>query len=442
MGIKNDLLSISNSAIKSVNPATRVRCFLRRERENLLIDDFTWDLSAVERVFLIAVGKAAVPMAAAAAEILQSDLKAGIVITKYGHTVDRVLPAALRLIEAGHPVPDQAGFEGAQEVATLLSGLGERDLVLVLISGGASALLSLPTAPISLQDMQETTTLLLHAGVTINEFNAVRKHLSCIKGGQLARMAVPAAVVTLILSDVVGDPLDVIASGPTSPDPTTFEDAKAILLNNSLWDAVPATVRDVISAGMKGSLSETPKPDEALFKRTHNFIVGSNRAAALAAVKQASHLGYNALLLTTFMEGEASEIAKVAVALAKGVRQYGDPLVAPACIVWGGETTVTVRGTGKGGRNQELAVSAAVGLAGMPDVGLLALATDGTDGPTDAGGALVDGDTSAAARVLGLSLRAALRENNAYPLLQSLGALLETGPTGTNVNDLMILLVK
>jgi hydroxypyruvate reductase len=282
----------------------------------------------------------------------------------------------------------------------------------------------------------------LRAGATIGEINAVRKHLSRLKGGQLARLAAPGALVALILSDVVGDPLDVIASGPTVADPTTYADAVAVLRRYALWDAIPQAAGAHLRAGAVGEVAETPKPGAPLFAQVHAVLVGSNRLAARAAVARARALGYDALLLTTFVEGEAREVAKVAVALAKGMRFHGEPLAPPACLVWGGETTVTVRGTGKGGRNQEFALAAALALAGVPDVALLALATDGTDGPTDAAGAIVDGETVSAARARGWNPSAELQANNAYPLLADVGALLRLGPTGTNVNDLMVLLVK
>jgi hydroxypyruvate reductase len=316
-----------------------------------------------------------------------------------------------------------------------------RTFQLPLLSGGASALTPAPVAGLTLADLQITTDQLLRAGATIGELNAVRKHLDRLKGGQLARLVAPAPVAALILSDVVGDPLDVIASGPTAPDPTTYAMAWQILEQRGVQTQLPAAVRAHLQRGREGMLPETPKPGDPLFARVTNTLVGSNRLAALAAVTAAEQLGYRALLLTTFVEGEAREVARVAAALAKGVRQHGDPLPAPACLVWGGETTVTVRGHGRGGRNQELALAAALALEGLPGVALMALATDGTDGPTDAAGALVDGTTIGAARSLGLDPVAALANNDAYPLLEAVGALLLTGPTGTNVNDLLVVLV-
>jgi hydroxypyruvate reductase len=348
-------------------------------------------------------------------------------VTKYEHARGWSHPA-FEVIEAGHPVPDENSVRGAQAVAELARQATERDLVICLISGGGSALLTRPAEGLTLDDFQRLTDGLLRSGATINEINAVRKHCSGIKGGNLARLTAPARLVTLILSDVIGDPLDVIASGPTVPDSTTVEEAEEVLERHGIAGAV--------------SLRETPKPGDPVFVRVQNIVVGSNRLAALAAVEKARALGFEALLLGTYVEGEAREVAQVAVALAKGMRADGDPLQPPACLVWGGETTVTIRGAGKGGRNQELALAAALALDGWPGVLLMALATDGTDGPTDAAGAVVTGETMARARELGLNVRAALDANDTYHFFEALDDLICTGPTGTNVNDLLFILVQ
>ena len=326
-------------------------------------------------------------------------------------------------------MPDEHSVQGAQAIADLVSEATANDLIICLISGGGSALLTLPLPEMSLTDLQSLTDALLRSGATINEINTVRKHCSGVKGGNLARLAAPATVITLILSDVVGDPLDVIASGPTVPDPTTVADARAVLARHAIGHDPEIPFR------------ENPKPGDRAFERLQNVVIGSNRLAALAAVGEARRSGYNAMLLSTYVEGEAREVAKVAAALAKSVRNHGDPIPAPACLVWGGETTVTVRGRGKGGRNQELALAAALALAGWPGVRVVALATDGTDGPTDAAGAIASGETLARARTLGLDPLAALESNDSYPFFDALGDLLRTGPTGTNVNDLLFILV-
>jgi hydroxypyruvate reductase len=365
-------------------------------------------------------------MASAVADILGGRVSRGAVVTKYDHARGWSAPG-FRVVEAGHPVPDENSVRGAQAVVELAEEAGPGDLVICLISGGGSALLTRPAPGLTLDDFQAVTDALLRSGATIDEMNAVRKHCSAIKGGNLARLADPADLVTLILSDVVGDPLDVIASGPTVPDSTSVDDAREVLRRYGVEE--PQVLR------------ETPKPGDAAFEGVQNVVVGSNRTAAAAAVDEARSLGYEALLLGTYVEGEAREVAKVAAALAKGLRAHGDPLSPPACLVWGGETTVTVRGEGKGGRNQELALAAALALDGWSDVFIMALATDGTDGPTDAAGAVVTGETMARARELDLDARAALEANDSYHFFEPLGDLIRTGPTGTNVNDLLFILI-
>ncbi len=438
---------IQAAAMRAVDPEAAVRAGLRvahfSEAGAALCcgEAAVWDLSDLDRVLLVAVGKAAVPMARAASAQLGHYLTGGVVVTKYGHTAGAALPPSLDVIEAGHPVPDENGRRGAERVLALLRGLTPRDGVLVLLSGGASALLPAPAAGVSLAALQALTEALLRAGATIHEINTVRKHLDELKGGGLARRARPAHLAALILSDVVGDRLDVIASGPTAPDPTTYQDAWSVLTKYGLAEGLPAGIAAHLKAGLAGERAETPKPDDPALAGVVNVLVGSNRQAARAAVAQAEQLGFASLLLSTFVEGEAREVARVAAALARSVRAHGDPLPAPACLVWGGETTVTVRGRGQGGRNQELGLAAALALEGVPDVLLLALATDGTDGPTDAAGGLVDGDTARQMRAAGVDPAVALADNDAYPALAAAGALVRTGPTGTNVNDLLVLLI-
>ncbi|MFP4394445.1 MAG: glycerate kinase [Anaerolineales bacterium] len=443
MTLRDDLKKIRDEALEAVNPYRAVKNVLRREAARVHIGaEMTWDMEDCAGLWLIAAGKAAVPMAQAAVDELGAALARGVVVTKHEHAAGHTLPARLEVIEAGHPVPDEAGLASARAMMSLARKATAEHRVLVLLSGGGSALLPLPAADLTLEDLQTTTGQLLRAGATIDEINAIRKHLSQLKGGQLARQAAPAPVVALILSDVVGDPLDVIASGPTAPDPTTFADAQAVLARYDLHERVPARVQETLAAGAAGELRETPKPGDPLFARVRNVIIGSNRRAAQAAVETAERLGYRALLLSTFIEGEAREVARVAAALVKGIRAHGDPLPPPACLIWGGETTVTVRGAGRGGRNQELALAAALALAGRPDWAIMALATDGADGPTDAAGAIVDGETIPRARERGWDPHATLAANNAYPLLDAVDALINIGPTGTNVNDLLVILVK
>jgi glycerate 2-kinase len=453
---------LQQAALAAVEPAAAVRQHLHRERDALIVAGRHYDLRDYECIFVVGGGKAAVPMAAAVSDVMAERLTEGIVVTKYGHTQGRPTSGfKVQVTEAGHPVPDENGVRGARAVADLAGRATEHDLVICLISGGGSALLTLPTPGLGLADLQILTDALLRSGATINEMNTVRKHWSRIKGGNLARLAAPATLVTLVLSDVVGDPLDVIASGPTVPDPTTVADARAVLERYGITPPSHPPLRGEETAshppsrgeenpfhppyrGEEGFLEEifqeTPKPGDLAFERVQHVVVGSNRLAALAAVEKARQLGLNALLLSTYVEGEAREVAKVTAALAKGMHTHSDPLSPPACLVWGGETTVTIHGTGKGGRNQELALAAAVALDGWPGVLVMALATDGTDGPTDAAGAVVSGETVARARSLGLDPWAALVDNDSYPFFDALGDLLRTGPTGTNVNDLLFVL--
>ncbi|MDX9954173.1 MAG: glycerate kinase [Anaerolineae bacterium] len=441
VNLYRDLMLLRDAALQAVDPAQAVREHLRVSAHRLWVGETAWDLTELRQVRVIAAGKAAVPMAEAAHACLGTVLTAGIVVTKTGHAAGCALPETFQVYEAEHPTPGPQGLRAAGEVLRLLEHLSEDDLVLVLLSGGASALLPAPVADISLSDLQAVTTLLLRSGAPIEALNTVRKHLSRLAGGQLARLAAPAAVTALVLSDVVGDPLDVIASGPTTPDSSTYADAWQVLEQLDLLSRIPEPVREHLAAGVSGMVNETPKPGDPCFTRVSNRIIGSNRVAALATAQTAQQLGYRVLLLSTFVEGESREVARVAAAMMRSVRINGDPVASPACLLWGGETTVTVRGNGTGGRNQELALAAAMALDGLPDVALLALATDGTDGPTDAAGAVVDGATASHARALGIDLHAALLNNDAYAALAALGALLHTGPTGTNVNDLLLMLI-
>jgi glycerate 2-kinase len=431
--------AVQRAALAAVEPGAAVRRHLEFEGDLLCIDGRTYDLAAVERIWVVGGGKAATAMSAALFGLLGYRLSGGLVVTKYGHLDPRLDTGPVQIVEAGHPVPDEAGVDGARRMTDLLGEVSDRDLILAVISGGGSALLTLPAEGLTLSDLQRTTELLLRSGATIVELNTIRKHLSQIKGGGLAWMAGQAPLVSLILSDVVGDPVDVIASGPTVPDPTTFSDAWAVQERYDLTERLPVAVRDHLQAGLDGYLPDTPKPGAALFQRVQTVVIGSNRLAAEAAVKAAQAQGLNALLLSTFVEGEAREVARVAAALAKELVCHDRPVPRPACLVWGGETTVNVQGQGIGGRNQELALAAAVAMEGLPAVVLVALGTDGTDGPTDAAGAVATGETVGHARSLGLDPVAYLANNDADSFFVALGDLIRTGPTGTNVNDLLFL---
>jgi glycerate 2-kinase len=378
-------------------------------------------------------------MAAAIEEVVGERVPVvGEVTVRYGHGVPT---RQVRLHEAGHPMPDAAGVAATRAIVASLDDATAEDLVMCVISGGGSALLTLPAEGISLADLQQTTDALLRCGATINEINVVRKHLDTVKGGGLARRAAPAPLVALILSDVVGNPLDAIASGPTVPDTSTFTDAARVFDRFGLWPALPRSVVERIRAGVWGDIPETPKPGDPLFGRTQTVIVGSNLLACEAAASAAADLGLNTLIMSTFVEGEAREAARVLAGVLREIDASGHPLPRPCCVVAGGETTVTIRGEGRGGRNQELALAAATSARGLDNVLLASVGTDGSDGPTDAAGAWVDGSTLDHAAERGLDAAAALANNDSYTFFEALGGsnLIRTGPTNTNVNDIYLL---
>jgi len=426
------------AGLKAVDPEAAVRRHLELIGSRLRVGEQSYPLDHFKRIIVIGAGKGTAPMAKALEEILGGWLTSGLIIVKYGHG----LPLKkIQVMEAGHPVPDQAGLEAARLMLDRLRGCTAADLVLCAFSGGGSALTPTPRPPLGLPEEQQATLVLMQSGATINELNAVRKHLSTGKGGQLAKIAHPATVVSLFLSDVVGDSLEVIASGPTVADPSTFADCLGIVERYGLTQKFPATALQLLTEGAAGLVEETPKSSDKAFARVQNLIVGSNRTALFAAAKQARLLGYEPLVLTSVMQGEAREIALALVAIGKEIAASGHPISPPACILAGGETTVTVRGRGKGGRNQELALAAAVALQGCPQIGLLSAGTDGSDGPTDAAGAFADVQTCREAMQQGMNPLDYLLNNDSYNFFHRLGQLFKTGPTRTNVMDLLCLLV-
>ncbi len=436
--LRKAAVEIFGAAVQAVDPAAAIHRHMKREGTRLTIGGEALDLAAVRRIVVVGLGKAGASMAGAVEEILGERIQRGVVVTKYGH----VQPMkTIRLHEAGHPVPDEAGIAGAQAILDCVKGLGPEDLVLVLISGGGSALTPAPVEGISLAEKQALTKALLACGADIREMNMLRKHISRIKGGQLARAAQPAQVRTLILSDIVGDPLDAIASGPTVPDPTTYADALGILDKYRIRQEIPTGIRAHLEAGAAGKVSETPKPTDPLFARVKSLMVASNIQALEAAKAEAQRLGLRAMILSSFIEGETRDVARMHAALALEVRASGNPVTPPVCFITGGETTVTLKGKGKGGRNQEFALAAALDIAGLRDVVVLSAGTDGTDGPTDAAGAIADGDTLGRAAAAGLKPRLALDGNDAYPFFERLSDLIITGPTRTNVMDVRLVLV-
>jgi len=421
--LRRQAISIFKAALQAANPADAVVRRLARE-----------DFNRYRNIYVVGAGKAGASMARAAGRVMGKRITAGLLNVKYGHT------GALRRIElneCGHPVPDQRGVDGARRIAEIAANAGAGDLVLCLISGGASALLPLPAEPVTLDEKQEVTKLLLACGANIHEINAVRKHISQIKGGQLARLAHPATVLALLLSDVIGDDLDVIGSGPTAPDASTFAAVRTILEKYELLGRVPVTVRERIESGEGGEIPETPKLGDPAFARVRNEVIGSNRLAVNAAVARARELGFRTLVLSTFVEGETRDIARMHAAIAKEIVHFRRPLAPPACIITGGETTVTLRGDGLGGRNQEFVLSAAIDIAGLQNTVVLSAGTDGSDGPTDAAGAVADG------RTLARDPRAPqfLARNDSYHYFAGLDDLVITGPTNTNVMDVRLILV-
>jgi hydroxypyruvate reductase len=387
------------------------------------------DLAHTDRVLVLGCGKASAAMARALSDVLGDRITAGLVVVKDGYTapVERV-----EVVEAGHPVPDRRGEVAAARILDVAREARADDLVIVLVSGGGSALTPAPAAPITLDEKRAVTRLLLEAGAAIGELNAVRKHLSFLKGGQLARAAAPATLLTLALSDVIGDPLDVIASGPTAPDASTYADALAVLSRRGIMDRVPVSVARRLQAGRRGEIAETPKPGDPVFDHVTNLVIGNNAVIVAAATAAAERLGYRPTLLTRELQGEARDVGPELLRRARA-------LTPPACLLAAGETTVTVRGRGRGGRCQELALAAALAMDGGP-LTLLAAGTDGTDGPTDAAGAVVDAGTTRRGAGAGHDPRTALDDNDSYTFLRASGDLVVTGPTNTNLLDLCIVL--
>jgi glycerate 2-kinase len=422
--MRRHAMAVFRSALTSADPTDAVARYLRRRVE----------LQRFSRVYVVGAGKAGASMALGAERVLSRKIVGGLVNVKDGH---RAALGRIDLNECGHPLPDARGADGARRIVELVRRAEPDSLVLCLISGGASALLPLPAAPVTLGQKQAVTSLLLRSGANIHEMNAVRKHLSAIKGGQLARACAPRAVETLILSDVVGDDLDVIGSGPTAPDPSTFAGALAVLEKYRILRQVPAAVRARLEEGVGGRIEETPTPGDRIFRRVRNVVIGSNRAALDAAAREARRLGYRPLILSSEIQGETRDVARVHAAIAKEIAYRHRPVAPPACVITGGETTVTLRGRGLGGRNQEFVLAAAIDLAGVPDVVVFSAGTDGTDGPTDAAGAIADGDTC----LRNPDAARHLADNDSYHYFESLDDLVVTGPTNTNVMDVRILLV-
>jgi len=438
MNAKNAAEEIFRAAVDSVKPDKIVRRWMSLSQGRFRIGDESYDLNEVRKLRVIGFGKASANMAEAVEEILGDRISGGLVITKYGHGSTLKF---IEVAEAGHPVPDENGFAATRKILDLAKDADERDLVICLISGGGSALLADYPPGSSPQDLKVLNDLLLKSGADIQEMNAVRKHLSMVKGGQLARALYPARIVSLILSDVIGDPLDVIASGPTAPDPSTFAEAHGVLVKYGLDGKIPRALRETIEAGLRGAIPETLKPGDPVRGRITNLIIGSNRIALEAAAAKSETLGFHPRIMSSDLRGDSAQTARGLVELA--VREQAEASSKkPLSLLFGGETTIRVSGGGLGGRNQHLALVAATALTNTRGITLLAAGTDGNDGPTDAAGAVVDSETCARAEALGLSPESYLATFDSYHFFEKTDGHVITGPTMTNVMDLIIILIE
>ncbi len=439
-----NLLEIFNAALAAVDPYRAVLNFAKIEDDCLHAGDACYDLSTFSRIIVIGAGKATARMALAVEALLGERLSAGLIVVKDGHTLPL---STIEQVEAAHPVPNAAGEAGTKRILEMVQQADAKTLVICLLSGGASALLVAPAEGVTLRDKQEITTLLLNAGASIGELNAVRKHLSAVKGGRLAQAAHPAQLLTMILSDVIGDRLDVIASGPTAPDGSTYDEALSVIAKYGLEKKIPPRILEHLQKGANGIIPETMKSGDRCLDQTRNVIVGALSLALAAAGAKSRQLGFRAEIIGAELQGEARDaarhLANAAQAALAGL-QPGERL----CLLSGGETTVTVSGQGKGGRNQELALAFALAAEGWEGVSLLSAGTDGGDGPTDAAGAIVDGGTAALARGLGLDPARYLNDNDSYRFFRQLDTSsggqnhVLTGPTGTNVMDMQIMLLN
>lgn len=435
--LHRDALKIIEAGLTAADPVKAVKGKVKLIDNKLIVNGH--ELSIERGVKVLGFGKASAHMALGIEEVLGDLIIDGAVIIPKGTTSPAL--KKIKVLYGSHPVPDESSLNSTKELLKLAETRKEGEVFIVLISGGGSALFEVPVDPIDLNDLRKTTSLLLRSGADIKEINTVRKHISRVKGGRLAELLYPATTASLILSDVVGDPIEFIASGPTAPDSTTYAEAVSVLRRYGIWDLVPESVREVLSRGLRGELPETPKPDNPIFKNVMNVIVASNYLSLKAMEEVARRLGYNPLIVTSMMEGEAREVGKFIAGIIRNIKAYDEPVKKPAVLLMGGETTVTVRGSGVGGRNQELALSVAISIAGLDGVVFASIGSDGIDGVSDAAGAIVDGTTVIKGKELGLNPFEALANNDSHNYLRRLKSVIYTGLTGTNVNDLSLAIV-
>jgi glycerate 2-kinase len=433
--LRKKAVEIIQNALYASNPYYAIKRKIRLEGEVLLINDFSIDLSKFERIFVIGAGKATGLIAKALEELLGDRITDGLVVLRHG---DQVELEHIRKLFGAHPIPDVHGFEAARSMLELAKSFTQKDLVIAGISGGSSALLPLPVEGINLPEKQLVNQLLLGCGADIQEINAVRKHLSQIKGGWLAKAIFPATLINLTVSDVVGNPLDYITD-PTVPDTSTFEDARKVITVYGLWDKLPLSVSSYLRNS--GDTEETPKDFSG--EPLYTFILTDGEAACLGAAEKAAQLGFSPLILSTMIKGEAKDCGTMFAAIAKEIALYHRPICPPCAIIAGGENTVTILSCkGTGGPNQEFALSASLDIQNRENIIIAAIDTDGIDGSTQMAGGLVDGFTVKAAAEKGLDIPAALRDHNSFSVLQMTGDIVLTGYTGTNVNDLKLILVE
>jgi glycerate 2-kinase len=437
--LRRDSLEILEAALISADPEKAILNNIKRDGYLIKVDKRIYDLNKYLRILIIGGGKAGGRMAEAIEQVLGDRITDGLL--NIPSSQNQYCLKHIKLNLCAHPIPDAEGVKGVKAILKLVEGCSERDLVICLISGGGSALMPLPAEGLSLQDLQNITSLLLKQGATINDLNIVRKHLDRFKGGQLARACGKADILTLILSDVVGDPIDIIASGPTAPDPSTYNDAVAIMKKTQVWDLSPENIKNWLSKGVRGEIPETPKSNDPIFDRVQNVVIANNMMALEAAEGEAKKRGYNTLILSSLIEGEAKIVGGVYAAIAGEIILSGRPIQSPAAVIAGGETTVEVHGLGNGGRNQELVLGAVKKITDLNCV-VVSMGTDGIDGPTDSTGGLVDGATLSKSLKAGLNIEKSLRENDSHSHLNKLKDTLKTGPTGTNVNDIHLILVS